>query len=125
MARRSVPGQGRRPVTSKKPLEEYRKGVTFDNSNMPPHEDGYDMQYHASRTTGHMCGGHYWNPPADCIGRIVPYYGERWVNVGLCKACRKHSQCEASRIPKVPYGEWDTPQRRAKLGSKRRSKRRS
>lgn len=99
MARRSVPGQVKRK--------------TF-------YAEGYDMQYFASRKTNTTVPGHFWNPPMDCPRRVIIVNDERWVDVLLCRTCRRHSQCKAKDIKtKIKYEDLDTPRNRQRRSQKR------
>ena len=71
--RQSTPGQKRRnqKSNSKSMLSIDKKQPT----NIPAHDPAYAMQYGCSRKTGQKTGGHFWNPPAYCGCRIVPYGG--------------------------------------------------
>lgn len=81
--------------------------------SVPGGAKSYPMQYHASRVTGKMSGGCFWNPPQDCTGRILNYHNERWVQVWTCRTCKLLKVCEARHVStKVPAEEMDTPQNR-------------
>lgn len=101
--RQSAPGQKRRnqKSNSKSMLGIDKKQPT----NLPAHDPAYAMQYGCSRKTGQKTGGHFWNPPAYCERRIVPYGGERWVDVGLCKECFRHKSktCPAASLDKIQF----------------------
>lgn len=89
-------------VTAPKPAQ-------TDRPNSP-------MQYGASRITGKFVGGCFWNPPSNCIGRIMPYFDEKWVNVCVCRYhCAEYKKCEASKVStKLRREEYDIPQNRQK-----------
>lgn len=74
------------------------------------------MQYGASRISGQFAGGYFWNPPANCSGRVVLYFDERWVSVCLCRyQCNRYQKCEASKVKtKLSKEELDIPQNRPK-----------
>lgn len=93
-----------------------------------PKEKIWPVQYRASRVTGKTAGGCFWNPPKDCIGRILDYHHERWVLVWTCRDCKLYKNCEVKNASvKLSLEELDTPQnrRKAQRESERKVGRRS
>lgn len=104
--RRSTPGQNvERKTRNSKSKSQVIVNADKTQPSPPKHDPDYDMQYGCSRKTGNKTGGHYWNPPDYCPNRILTYWDERWVDVGLCKECFRHKSrtCPAALLPKIEY----------------------
>ena len=88
----------------------------------PPYDPKSPMHYCISCKTGLSVPGHFWNPPEDCVSRIINYGGERWVDAGLCLACPERKRgCIAKQVDhKRPWDELI-----ADVGERPRPRRRS
>lgn len=69
---------------------------SIGRASRPAHDPKYSMHYCISRRSGMSVPGHFFNPPEDCVARIVDYGGERWVDAGTCLSCPERKRgCEA------------------------------
>ena len=108
----SKPGRRNQKLVSQMEIDDDKT-----QPSLPPHDPEYKMQYGCSRKTGYKVGGNYWNPPDFCEKRIIPYGGERWVLVSLCRQCARYKAgtCEARTTTTKVYAEgfqYDEPNNR-------------